>query len=75
MQIPGVGGGERYYRWVSKTDTSDDRFYEPALALHGIYLRGKAIWTLSNGLVTRNRRSAPVEMAFHIRIRGLNHDE
>ena len=56
-----LGGGERHYRWVSKTDTSDDRFYEPALAPHGIYLRGKAIWALSNGLVTRNHRAGSFE--------------
>ena len=31
-----LGGGERHYRWVSKTDTRDYRFYAPALAPHGI---------------------------------------
>ena len=56
-----LGGGESHYRWVSKTDTSDGGFYEPALAPHGIYLRGKAIWTLSFGLVTRNHRAGSFE--------------
>ena len=29
-----------------KTETSADRFYDPILAPHEIYLRGKAIWAL-----------------------------
>ena len=33
----------------------------PSVAPHGIYLRGKAIWTLSNGLVTRNHRAGSFE--------------
>ena len=44
-----------------KIDTSADRFYDPALATHGIYFRGKAIRTLSNGLVTRNHWAGSVE--------------
>ena len=40
-----------------KIKTSFDRFYDPILAPHGIYFRGKAIRALSSGLVTRNHKA------------------
>ena len=38
-----------------------DHSCDPALAPHGIYVRGKAIWALPNGLVTRNHRVGSFE--------------
>ena len=38
-----LGGGPRHYRRVSKTEANADRCYDPTLAPHGIYFRGKAI--------------------------------
>ena len=40
-----------------KTETSADRFYDPILAPHWIYFRGKAICALPSGLVTRNDKA------------------
>ena len=36
-----------------KTETDADRFSGPALASHGIYIRGKVIWALFDDLATR----------------------
>ena len=53
-----------------KTDTSADRFYDPTLATHGIYFRGKAIWSLLNGLVSRNHRAGSFETILGAALEG-----
>ena len=46
-----------------ETGTSAGRFGGPALALHGTYIRGKAIGALFDGLATRNHRVGSFETA------------
>ena len=44
-----------------KTGARADRSCDMAPAPHGIYVRGKEIWALSNGLVTRIRKGGSFE--------------
>ena len=56
-----LGGGPRHYRWVSKTETNADRCYDPTLAPHGIYFRGKAICFRSNSWLILGRGPTSTE--------------
>ena len=51
------------YENPPKQGQATDRFSGPALAPHGIYVRGKAIRTLYNGLAKRNYRVGSFETA------------
>ena len=50
-------------RTPPKQGQATDRFSGPALAPHGIYVRGKAVRTLFDGFATRNYRVGSFETA------------
>ena len=59
----GDSGVVNCMRTPPKQGQATDRFSGPALAPHGIYVRGKAIRTLFGGLATRNYRVGSFETA------------